>query len=87
VNPVPKLKRLYEDKGITTCEIRLPGCENNWALGFAHRHKRRWYLGKEKLLSDFNQTVLACVMCHDKIEYNRELTEEVFNRLRGVEDG
>jgi hypothetical protein len=84
-NIVPKLKRIYQEKGITSCELRLPGCLNNWALGFAHRHKRRWYLGKENLLSDFNQTVLACVKCHDTIEYNKELTDKVFTNLRGGE--
>ena len=85
MNPVPKLKRIYEAKGTTTCEIRFPGCLNNWALGFAHRHKRIWYKSQPELLTDYNQTVLACVKCHDAIEYDRELTEKVFRRLRGEE--
>jgi len=56
-------------------------------LGFAHRHKRRWYKGKDpSLLDDFNQTVLACQPCHEKIEYDKELTQEMFMRLRGEEN-
>jgi len=87
MNPVPKLKKIYLDKETTTCELRLSGCKNNMFLGFAHRHKRRWYKLKPSLLADYNQTVLACQPCHDRIEYNKSLTEDVFLRLRGVEDG
>ncbi len=79
-----KLKKIYQDKEITTCEVRLEGCLNNWALGFAHRHKRRWYYGIEEQLSSFDETVLACSSCHDKIEYDKELTQKVFKRLRPV---
>ena len=67
-----KLKKIYEEKGITHCEIKLPECQNYMFLGFAHRHKRRWYKFNPSLLDDFNQTVLACAMCHDTIEYNKE---------------
>jgi hypothetical protein len=82
-----KLKNIYQDKEITTCELRLPGCKNYMFLGFAHRHKRRWYKGKDpSLLDDFNQTVLACQPCHEKIEYDKELTQEMFMRLRGEEN-
>lgn len=48
----------------------------------AHRHKRGWYSGDVKLLSDFNQWVAACQHCHNIIEDSRELTEETFLRLR-----
>ena len=82
-----KLKKIYLDKEITTCELRLPGCVNNMFLGFAHRHKRRWYKHNPSLLDDFNQTVLACQPCHEQIEYNKQLTEDMFLRLRGEEDG
>lgn len=77
-----KLKRIYEEKGITRCE----NCNSGSFLTFAHRHKRRWYLATESLLIDFNQTLLLCVRCHDKIEYNKEYSEEMFLRLRGEED-
>ena len=75
------------NRGITTCEIKLEGCKNSSFLGFAHRHKRRWYKHDPKLLEAFNQTILACASCHDKIEYNKELTELTFRRLRGEEQG
>jgi len=80
-----KLKKIYEEKGVTTCELRLPGCLNYMYLGFAHRHKRRWYKLKPELLDDYNQTVLACVKCHERIEYDKELTATQFRRLRGEE--
>jgi len=78
-----KLKELYFSKGITSCELHLDGCWGNNALSFAHRHKRSWYYGNEELLGDFNQTLLVCIPCHNKIEFNKELTEELFNKLRG----
>jgi len=76
------LKEIYQEKGIQFCEIRMPECMWNWGLGFAHLHKRIWYLKQPELLSDFNQTVLSCTMCHQRIEGNKKLTEEVFKRLR-----
>lgn len=73
-----KLKVEYEDKGITTCELRLEGCWNDNALGFAHRYKR----SDPRCEHDFNGTVLACNPCHQKIEYDWELTEKMFDKLR-----
>lgn len=81
----PKLKRLYLEKGITNCELMLPGCWINDGLTFAHRHKRIWYKSQPDKLTDFNQTVLSCIGCHMKIEYDRELTKEMFIKLRGEE--
>ena len=72
-----KLKQTYLDKGITRCEM----CSGSWGLSFAHRKKRRHYKGLEDL-SDFNETLLLCYTCHNRIEYNKELTEETFKRLR-----
>lgn len=72
------LKKLYYYKGITRCEI----CGTDNFLSFAHRHKREWYNSDPKLLGEFNETLLLCVPCHQKIEYDKELTEETFNRLR-----
>ena len=80
-----KLKKMYEEAEIMTCELRLEGCTNNFALGFAHRHKRRWYKSEPELLNDMKQTILACQPCHEKIEYNKRLSEESFRRLRGKE--
>jgi hypothetical protein len=79
-----KLIQEYKDKEIYSCELRLSGC-NNLFTTFAHRHKRREYRGTN-LLWTFNQTILACQNCHTKIEYNRNLSDEMFNKLRGEDD-
>ena len=79
-----RLKELYQDLGIRYCEIRLPGCLINNYLQFCHRHKRDWYKGNVDLLSDYNQTVIGCQHCHDKIEVDKKLTEKVFNKLRNL---
>lgn len=77
-----RLKKIYAEKGITECEIRLPGCLKNWGLGFAHKHKRKDYYQCPEMLGNFYQTILACSSCHDKIEHDPFLTREIFNRLR-----
>jgi predicted metal-binding protein len=77
------LKKIYQKKGIDRCEIKFVGCLSNFTCAFAHKHKRNWYYDKPELLSSFDETVLACVNCHDKIEKNKELTELVFKDLRG----
>lgn len=76
------LKQKYIRLGIERCEIGLSGCMPNFALGFAHKHKRIWYYNQPELLSELKETVLACPSCHAKIEVDKELTEEVFKRLR-----
>jgi len=73
-----KLKREYEDKGITTCEARLEGCWYNNALSFAHRYKRN----DPRCTHDFKGTLLLCIPCHDKIEYDSQATDDLFNKLR-----
>lgn len=73
-----KLKIEYESKGITTCEARLPGCWYDNALGFAHLYKR----DDPRCKHIFEQTLLLCNECHDKQEYDRELTERLFKKLR-----
>lgn len=77
-----KLKKLFFNKEIRSCEARLSGCTGNQYLSFAHRHKRRWYYGQEDLLSDFSQVILACISCHQKMEYNQDLTNQIFERQR-----
>lgn len=79
---IPKLKKEFEARGITLCELRFDGCWINNALGFAHRHKRRWYNTRPHLLGNFKQVILACSSCHQKIEYNSKLTKKVFVKLR-----
>jgi len=76
------LKEIYIDKEITTCELGFTGCTHNNFLSFAHRHKREWYRKYPELLYYFNETILACVKCHDIIEVSKGLTEKVFNHLR-----
>jgi hypothetical protein len=70
------------DNDIHSCELRLLGCTGALYLTPAHRHKRLWYKKRPELLWDFNQVIMACVNCHQKIESNQELTEEAFNKLR-----
>ena len=72
-----KLKELYLSKDITRCEM----CGGSWGLSFAHRKKRRFYQTLEDL-SDFNETLLLCYTCHNRIEYDKQLTEDTFNKLR-----
>ena len=82
-NDRKELKIDYERRGIVFCELKLNGCFGDNYLGFAHRHKRSWYYKHPELLKDFNQTLLACAPCHDKIEDDKELTEKMFKKLRG----
>ena len=80
------LKRIYLERGINYCELNFYGCAKTWALAWAHRHRRIWYYKKPELLSSFNQTIVACTSCHQKIDSNKELLEESFNKLRGKEN-
>jgi hypothetical protein len=79
-----KIKWKFFDKGIISCEARLPGCVN-FMLSFHHRRKRRHYLNKGDLINEFNEVILVCCECHEKLEQDSQLTKEVFNRLRGKE--
>lgn len=79
----PKLKRIYSEKGITSCELRLSGCWGDNGLSFAHFKKRIHYKSRPELLSSFYQTILCCISCHNAIEYNKVLTAKVFGQLRG----
>lgn len=71
------------------CEIGKLGwpeffdCMNTWPLQNVHRHKRAYYKGDAALLSDYQQVVKGCQVCHNTIEHDRELTEKVFLALRG----
>jgi len=84
-----KLKELYIKKGITECELKLPPtkeyperCWRNTALGFAHRSKRWKYIKHPEKLWTFKETILACNICHMKIEHDRLLTLSVFKKFR-----
>ncbi len=82
-----KLKKAYIDRGYTgqgRCEVGLVGCGHTFGVGYAHRHSRSWYYKHPELLSEYNQTVLACTNCHGKLEVNEELTAETFEKIRGL---
>jgi hypothetical protein len=78
-----RLKQEFEERGMTRCEFRLKGCLIDNFLGFAHRHKREWYYNQPELLGDFKQVAVACQNCHDLIEIDKALTEQLFLKLRG----
>jgi len=72
-----RLKQAFIIRGMTNCEI----CGSSSMLSFAHRQKRVNYRTVEEL-SDFNEVLLLCIPCHQKIEYDRELTNYWFTKLR-----
>lgn len=73
-----ELKKEYESRGITTCEAKLAPCWSNNGLSFAHRYKRR----DPRCEHTYQGTLIVCIPCHQLMEYNSNLTEELFNRLR-----
>lgn len=76
------LKQKFLEAGITTCEAKLHSCMTNFALSFAHKHKRVWYKGNLELLSSMNEVILTCASCHATLEIDQELTEKTFKKLR-----
>ena len=83
-----KLKEMYLEEDITTCEIKYDeNCWYNNGLQWHHRHKRVWYKseGRLWLLSTFNHTLLTCPRCHTPMEHDSDLTEAYFIALRGEE--
>lgn len=85
------IKKIVEEEGLNYCEIGKLGlpqftdCMKTWPLQNVHRHKRAHYKGDAQQLSDRKQWVRGCQVCHDRIEHNKELTDEVFLLLRGSE--
>lgn len=88
-----ELDKIYAEKGIDYCELRLSlqclGKEKYsngelLKLTYAHRHKREWYKDKPSLLYSFYETVRACLACHMKIEHDSKLTNQMFDKLRGT---
>lgn len=80
------IAEIAREENLKECEIGIEGCTKTWPLAPAHRHKRAWYKGDAQLLADRRQWVCACQVCHDQIEVDAELTEEIFMKLRGPED-
>lgn len=85
-----RLKAIYKEKGITTCEVRLSGCWGSRNLSFHHRYCRDYYRCKDieqniKNLSNYNTVLLVCPVCHDKLQRYKELSEKVFKiKLEGL---
>lgn len=75
-----KCKDQCVEKEVTRCE----NCGYDNLLSFAHRHKRIWYKSQPEKLYDWNEFLLLCLRCHHDIEYSRDKTDELFNRLRGI---
>jgi hypothetical protein len=77
-----RLKKMAIDKGITRCELRLPGCLKTWALTWAHSKKSRFLITEE----DWMEAALCCVACHEKIEamshelMHKKVTEAIERR-------
>jgi len=80
-----RLKKIYDNIGIRSCEARLFNCKNTFGLSWHHRHKRHWYRGQMWRLELYCQTILVCAKCHEKLEKSAELTETIFLKLRGKE--
>ena len=68
---------MFQERGMYYCEVC--GCPH---VTFAHKHKRRWYYGQDELLWSFDQVLLLCVTCHEKIEFNEDAKNYLFDRLR-----
>jgi hypothetical protein len=73
-----QLKEEYQGKDITWCEAGLRNCWGNNGLSFHHRYKRR----DDRCEHTFEGTILVCVNCHNKLEYDRDLNKRVFEKLR-----
>lgn len=76
------IREYLEMHPIHHCEIMFVGCLGNMFLQVAHKHKRAWYKGDVEKLSDPDEWVCACDFCHNAIEHDKELTDQVFARLR-----
>lgn len=68
-----RLKKEFQEKGITGCEI----CPSRYLLSFHHRSKRRH---DDKHI--FKNVILLCANHHHELEYDKELTKEWFEKLR-----
>lgn len=69
--------------GLNYCEVQADDkCSGFLFLAPAHKHKRIHYKSAEELAA-YNEWICACTNCHNIIEDDRELTKDVFKRLRG----
>jgi len=73
-----KIKQMWIEKGIDHCE----NCGTRYWLSNAHRNKRLYYRAHPDKLTAFSEVLRLCVPCHQKIEQDRKLSDELFNKLR-----
>lgn len=59
-----RLKKMAEEKGIRSCELKLEGCLKTWALSWGHSKKSRFIVTEE----DWLEAALVCPSCHAKQE-------------------
>ena len=82
LNASKTLKYIFNDYGITRCEL----CGSDYALTFAHKERREWYRSAPSLLSDFKHAILLCQSCHSVLDDRSKTTEKeknnIFGRLR-----
>jgi hypothetical protein len=87
IDAVRRLKWIFNDYGITRCELNFPGCTPDMFLAFCHKEKREWYRIVPKLLYSFKHVILGCQNCHDILDdrskTTKEESDEIFNKLRG----
>jgi hypothetical protein len=77
-----KIAEIAEERGIDHCELNFDGCQEYYTLAPAHKNRREWYRGNVDLLSDYNQWICACQPCHERIDSDENLKDEIFNKLR-----
>ena len=77
-----KIAEIAEDMGLDHCELGLEGCQEYYTLAPAHKNRREWYRGNVDLLSDPKQWLCACSNCHQIIDDDENLKDEMFNKLR-----
>ena len=78
-----KLKEIYAEKEITWCEVQEENCQVSYALSWHHRKPRVEYRRNPEMLSNFNETLLVCHVCHSDLhKHGWELSEYYFKELR-----
>lgn len=75
----PKLKELFKEKGIVSCEIVLSGCKGAYLWGFAHVQRRGRYDLIE--LTDPHHVVFACQACHSFVDDASKMPKEKAEKL------
>lgn len=75
-----EMKQYCIDNDIRYCEKCHGNHCQNYCLTFAHKHKRRWYYDKPvEWLWKRSEWKLLGLKCHEEIEYNSQLTQELFS--------